>query len=583
MRRTKIICTIGPASDELEVMKRLMTAGMDVARLNFSHGTHEEHRERIKRLRQAAAETGKTVALMLDTKGPEIRTGLVQGDMITLKEGERVILTTEEIIGDSNRFSVSFQGLPRAVSPGNTILIADGIIELKVLAAGDTEIECEVVIGGDLGNHKNLNLPGVSIDLPALTEKDISDINFGIDQDVDFIAASFIRRAGDVLAIRRLLESREADIEIIAKIENEEGVNNLDEIIKVADGVMVARGDMGVVLPPQDIPLIQKRIIQQCNKAGKPVVTATQMLDSMIRNPRPTRAEASDVANAIFDGSDAVMLSGETAAGKYPLDAVEMMRRIAERTEDALDYKSLLEKRTAVMPNTTTDAISHATCTIAQDLGAAAVITSTSSGFTARMVSKYRPKAPIIAASPNERVRRKLCLIWGVYPLAVLQTDSTDEMIKQAVDTSLAEGLIKCGDLIVITAGVPVGVPGTTNLIKVHVVGKVLARGTGIGNRAVIGKVRLCRTPEEAVQKVSTGDILVTISTDRDYMPALQKAGAIITEEGGLTSHAAIVGLNLGIPVVVGVAGATKILKDNGTVTVDSMRGLIYRGSTTVL
>lgn len=583
MKRTKIVCTIGPASDSLEVMKGLMAAGMDVARLNFSHGTHEDHGERIKRLRQAAAETGRTVALMLDTKGPEIRTGLVQGGLVTLKQGERVTITTEKITGDEQRFSISFQGLPQTVGPGNRIYIADGMIELKVLAAGDTEIECEVVIGGDLGNQKNVNIPGVSLDLPALTEKDISDINFGIDQELDFIAASFIRRAGDVLAIKRLLESRDSDIQIIAKIENEEGINNLDEIIKVADGVMVARGDMGVVLPTQDVPLIQKKIIQECNKAGKPVVTATQMLDSMIRNPRPTRAEASDVANAIFDGSDAVMLSGETAAGRYPLEAMEMMRRIAVRAEEALDYKSLLKKRMAVMPHTTTDAISHATCTTAQDLGAAAIITSTSSGFTARMVSKYRPKAPIIAASPNERVCRQLCLIWGVYPLAVPQTNSTDEMIKQAVDTSLAEGLIRCGDLIVITAGVPVGVPGTTNLIKVHVVGEVLARGTGIGNRAVIGKVRLCRTPEEATKKIGTGDILVTSSTDRDYVPALQKAGAIITEEGGITSHAAIVGLNLGIPVVVGVAGATKILKDDGTITVDSMRGLIYRGSATVL
>lgn len=583
MRKTKIVCTIGPASDSLEMMKSLIEAGMDVARLNFSHGTHEEHEARIKRLRQTAAETGKILAIMLDTKGPEIRTGYIKGDRVILKEGSRVILTTEEMTGDESRFSITNQELPRAVSPGNTIMIADGMLQLEVVSTTDTEIECKVIIGGELGNQKNVNVPGVTLDLPALTEKDIKDINFGIDQEIDLIAASFVRRSSDVLAIRRILESRGADIHIISKIENEEGVNNLDEIIKVSNGIMVARGDMGVVIPAQDVPLIQKKIIKVCNHAGKPVVTATQMLDSMIRNPRPTRAEASDVANAIFDGTDAVMLSGETAAGKYPLDAVKMMSRIAERAEEALDYKSLLLKRIEELPRTATDAISHATCTIAQDLGAAAIITSTKSGFTARMVSRYRPRAPIIAVSPDEKVRRKLCLVWGVQPLGAQEIDNTDQMIKLAVDTSLAEGLIKCGDLIVITAGLPAGVPGTTNLIKVHTVGKVLARGTGMGNRAVVGKVRICTTLEETLEKIQTGDILVAVSTDRDFVPALQKAGAIITEEGGLTSHAAIVGLNLGIPVVVGVDGATKILKDGGTITVDSMRGLIYRGSTTVL
>ncbi|MGB4504149.1 MAG: pyruvate kinase [Syntrophaceticus sp.] len=583
MRKTKIVCTIGPASDSLEMMKNLIEAGMNVARLNFSHGTHEEHEERIKRLHQAAEETQKVLAIMLDTKGPEIRTGYMQGDRVFLQEGSRVTLTTEEIIGDANRFSINNDQLPRAVAPGDTIMIADGMLHLEVLSSTDTEIECKVIVGGELGNQKNVNVPGVALDLPSLTEKDIKDIHFGIDHNVDLIAASFVRRASDVLAIRRILESRVANINIISKIENEEGVNNLDEIIKVSNGIMVARGDMGVVIPPQEVPLIQKTIIRKCNRIGKPVVTATQMLDSMIRNPRPTRAEASDVANAIFDGTDVVMLSGETAIGKYPLEAVRMMSRIAERTEEALDYKSLLVKRGAEMPRTTTDAISHATCTIAQDLGAAAIITSTKSGFTARMVSKYRPRAPIIAVSPDDRVLRKLCLVWGAQPLGVAEIYSTDEMIKQAVDACLAKGFIKCGDLLVITAGVPVGVPGTTNLIKVHIVGEVLARGTGIGNRAVIGKVRICTTPEEALEKVQTGDIMVATSTDRDYVPAIQKAGAIITEEGGLTSHAAIVGLNLGIPAIVGVDGATKILKDGGTITVDSMRGLIYRGSTTVL
>lgn len=583
MRKTKIVCTIGPASNSIEVIRELINAGMDVARLNFSHGTHEEHRASIIKLRQAAAETGKNIAVMLDTKGPEIRIGVLKGGKVTLKEGSQVVLTTEEVEGDETRISVTYKGLPSAVQPGNTILLSDGMIGLKVIEAGEKEVKCEVVFGGELTDHKGVNLPGIHLDLPALTEKDIDDINFGIDNDVDFIAASFVRRAADVLAIRRLLESRDADIHIIAKIENEEGVKNLDEIIKVADGIMVARGDLGVEIPAEDVPLIQKRIIEKCNREGRPVVTATQMLESMIHNPRPTRAEASDVANAILDGTDAVMLSAETAAGKYPVEAVKMMVRIAERTEDALDYGQLLQRRAAAAPRTLTDAISHATCTTAQDLGAAAIITSTKSGFTARMVSKYRPRAPVIAVSPVERVLRKLRIVWGVQPLEIKQSANTDEMIKDAIDVTLKKGFIKCGDLVVITAGVPAGVPGTTNLLKVHIVGEVLARGTGIGNQAVVGKVRVCRKPEEAVEKVKTGDILVATSTDRDFIAGMQKAGAIITEEGGLTSHAAIVGINLGIPVVVGVDGATGILKEGDTVTVDSMRGLIYKGVTTVL
>jgi pyruvate kinase len=583
MRKTKIVCTIGPASDSLDVMKKILVAGMDVARLNFSHGTHEQHTERLSRLHQATAEAGKTLAIMLDTKGPEIRTGMFQGGKVTLNQGERVTITTEQLIGDARRFYVTYQKLPLSVRPGNSILINDGLINLRVLSTSEQEVECEVVAGGEISDQKGVNLPGVFVDLPSVTEKDIADINFGIDHEVDFIAASFIRQASDVIAIRRVLEARESDIHIIAKIETEEGVHNLKEIIKVSDGIMVARGDMGVVMPTEDVPMIQKKIIERCNRIGKPVITATQMLESMVHSPRPTRAEASDVANAILDGTDAVMLSGETASGQYPVEAVAMMARIAERTEKDLKYEQLLKRQGAEAPPRVTDAISHAVCTTAQDLGAAAIITSTESGFTARAVSKYRPRAPIVAVTPIEKVRRKLCLVWGVTPLAASNTGNTDEMIDEAVKVALSEGLIKCGDLIVITAGVPVGVPGTTNLLKVHTVGEVLARGTGIGNRAVTGKVRSCRKPEDAITKVHTGDILVAASTDRDFIQAMQKAGAIITEEGGLTSHTAIVGINLGIPVVVGVVGALELLKDDGTVTVDAMRGLIYRGTATVL
>lgn len=583
MRRTKIVCTIGPASEAVEVLEQLINEGMNVARLNFSHGTHEEHLRRVEAIRQAMRNTGRRVAIMLDTKGPEIRTGRLKEEPVFLEEGKRIILTTEDILGDAERISVSYRGLPQDVKPGNMILIADGLIGLRVLSVQGTEIECEVVNGGELGSRKNVNVPGVAIRLPALTEKDVADINFAIDHELDFIAASFVRKASDVLDIRRLLEERGADIHIIAKIENQEGVDNLEEIIQVADGVMVARGDLGVEIPTEEVPLVQKLIIKRCNQAGKPVITATQMLESMIRNPRPTRAEASDVANAIFDGTDAIMLSGETAAGKYPVEAVRTMARIARRAEMSLAFREILEsKRAAAQPNVT-DAISHATCTTAMDLGASAIITATKSGSTARMVSKYRPEAPIIAATPVERVANKLCLVWGVTPIVVRETQGTDEMIEEAIGGSLEAGLIRCGDLVVLTAGVPAGVPGTTNLIKVHVVADVLVRGIGVGNRAVAGRVCLALTPDEAIARLRPGDILVTIATDREFVPAMENAAAIITEEGGLTSHAAIVGLNLGIPVVVGARDATRILKEGETVTVDSIRGLIYRGLTKVL
>lgn len=583
MRRSKIVCTIGPASQSVETLRELISAGMDVARLNFSHGTHEEHLARIEAIRQASRLSQKRVAIMLDTKGPEIRTGNLATETILLQEGEQITLTTEEILGDEKRLSVSYRGLPQDVKAGNMILIADGLIGLKVLRIQGPEIVCEVVNGGEIGSRKNVNVPGVAIRLPAMTEKDVADINFGIDQAVDFIAASFVRRASDVLDIRRLLEDRNADIDIIAKIENQEGVDNLDEIIQVADGLMVARGDLGVEIPTEEVPLVQKQMIDRCNMVGKPVITATQMLESMVRNPRPTRAEASDVANAIFDGTDAVMLSGETAAGKYPVEAVRTMSRIARRTEEAAYYQeNLVGKRIAYKPSVT-DAISHATYTIASDLGASAIITSSEYGTTAKMVAKYRPSAPIIATTRIERVAAKLRLVWGVFPVVVQHTDGTDQMINESIEASLNAGLIRRGDLVVITAGVPVGVPGTTNMIKVHVVADVLAHGTGIGNRAVVGRVCLALSPEEARIRMRPGDILVTRATDRDFTPVIEKAAALVVEEGGLTSHAAIVGLTLGIPTVVGVDDAVRQLTDGEIVTVDSVRGLIYHGATKVL
>lgn len=583
MRRTKIVCTLGPASDSLEIIKQLINWGMNVARLNFSHGTHEEHAKRVEMVRQAAGELGTIIGIMLDTKGPEIRTGLLETDTITLVAGQNIMLTTEEVKGTTERLSISYKGLPGDVRPGTKILIADGLVELEVLYADGTEVSCKIVNGGVIGSRKNVNIPGVVVNLPAVTEKDLADIGFAVANGFDFIAASFVRTSSDVLAVRKVLEESGADLQIIAKIENHQGVENIDEILKVADGVMVARGDLGVEIPTEEVPLIQKMIIQKCNEVGKPVITATQMLDSMINNPRPTRAEASDVANAIFDGTDAVMLSGETASGKYPVEAVAMMNKIGIRTERALGFEEILGRKEISPTRTVTDAISYATCSTALDLGATAIITSTKSGHTARMVSKYRPKARVIAVTPRMDVVRKLSLVWGVMPLLVSETRSTDEMISASIETALTANYIKCGDLVVITAGVPVGVPGTTNLLKVHIVGDVLARGSGIGQHAVTGTVKVVRTAREANENIEPGDILVTISTERDFVPAMEKAAAVITEAGGLTSHAAIVGLNIGIPVIVGVDGATSILKTGDIITVDGARGLIYKGVAKVL
>lgn len=583
MRHTKIVCTIGPATDTLPLMQALIEAGMDVARLNFSHGTPAEHGQRIEFLRQASVAAGKDIAIMLDTKGPEIRIGAFRQGRVTLAAGSRFVLTTREVEGDDGQVQISYPGLPADVRPGSVILLADGAIELAVESAAAGEIVCRVVHGGELSDRKGVNVPGVTVNLPAVTEKDIADIRFGLAKGVDCIAASFTRRAADVLAVRRILEEAGSDCEIIAKIENQDAVENIDEIIRVSDGIMVARGDLGVEIKPEEVPLIQKMIIEKCNKAGKPVITATQMLESMLGSPRPTRAETSDVANAIFDGTDAVMLSGETAAGHYPVEAVRTMARIALRTESALKYDDILARKTTAPLRSITDAIGHATCHTAQDLGADAIITATTSGHTARIIAKYRPQCPIIAVTPEDKVVRKLALTWGVIACKAEPMENTDEMFRVAVQGALDTGLVEPGDLVVITAGIPMGITGTTNLIKVHVVGDVLARGTGIGTRAVSGTVRLVRRPQDIGAIFTAGDILVTAGTDSSYIPLFKKASAVVTEEGGLTSHAAIVGMNMGIPVIVGVEGAARLLPDGAVVTVDSVRGLIYRGLAKVL
>ncbi|MDQ8738544.1 pyruvate kinase [Paenibacillus sp. LHD-38] len=584
MRKTKIVCTIGPSSESLENTKKLIKAGMNVARLNFSHGDFEEHGNRIKNIRIANAELGTSVAVLLDTKGPEIRLGKLKEEPIELNQGETVTLTTEEILGDRNRVPITYNNLPNDVTIGSTILIDDGLIGLTVEEVQGTEIVCRIVNSGPIKSKKGVNVPGVKISLPGITEKDANDIVFGIEQGVDFIAASFVRKASDVLEIRELLERHNAGhIQIISKIENQEGVDNLDEILEVSDGLMVARGDLGVEIPAEEVPLVQKNMIKKGNRVGKPVITATQMLDSMQRNPRPTRAEASDVANAIFDGTDAIMLSGETAAGRYPTESVQTMARIAERAEAALEYREMFTKQANAQQTSVTEAISQAVANSALDLRAKAIITSTKSGFTARMVSKYKPKAPIIAVTTDEKVLRRLSLIWGVFAVLGPDADTTDEMFENAVKGGMSTGFLNLGDTVVITAGVPVGRAGTTNLIKIHHIGELLAQGQGIGSQTAIGKIVVARTPEEAIAKTTQGSILVTISTDKEYMPAFEKAGAVITEQGGITSHAAVVGLNLGIPVILGIANATEVLQDGMEVTIYGETGVIYHGQSKVL
>ena len=582
IKRTKIVCTLGPASQSEDVLRELILNGLNVCRFNFSHGSHEEHKGRIDMVKKVREELNKPIAILLDTKGPEIRTGNFADPEVLLEEGSEFTITMDEVVGTKEICTVSYKGLADDVKEGDTILIDDGLVGLRVKSVENGNIKCIVENSGIVKNHKGVNVPGVKINLPAITPKDVSDIEFGIREGIDMIAASFVRKASDVLAIREILEKNNAgDVLILSKIENQEGVENIDEILQVSDGIMVARGDLGVEIPTEEIPIVQKMIIKKCNELAKPVITATQMLDSMIRNPRPTRAEVTDVANAIYDGTDAIMLSGETAAGKYPVEAVKVMASIAKRIEQTLDYDRMLKEKGSKNV-TVTDAISHATCTTAVDLNASAIITSTSSGYTAKMVSKFRPQAPIIAATSNEAVMRRLALTWGVCPIKSALAGNTDEVIEKSIEASIESGYVKNGELVVITAGVPVGVSGTTNLIKVHVISEVLGNGVGIGNGTVEGRVRVANDNGE-IKDFKKGDIIVAKTTDKDMNGYIEDAAAIVTEFGGMTSHAAIVGLNLNTPVVVSVADITKTVKDGDIVTVDAKAGIIYKGSSRVL
>ncbi|HKM00558.1 MAG TPA: pyruvate kinase [Sedimentibacter sp.] len=584
MRKTKIVCTIGPSSQDEGIFRELVLSGLNVARLNFSHGTQIEHKEKIDTIKKIREELKSSTAIMLDTKGPEIRLKDFENGQVELIKDQEFILTTRDIIGNDKIVAVTYEQFPQDVKPGDKILIDDGLISMEAIEIiNDTDIKCLVKNAGIIKNKKGINVPNVNINLPSLTDKDISDIKFGIEQEIDYIAASFIRNADDVIAIRRVLDDENADhIMIISKIENRQGVENIDEIIEVSDGIMVARGDLGVEIPAEEVPLVQKMLIKKCNDAGKPVITATQMLDSMIRNPRPTRAEVSDVATAIFEGTDAIMLSGETASGCYPVEAVITMARIAVMIEKSLNYDELLTSKNS-STHSITDSISYATCKSCLDLKASAIISATSSGYTAAAVSKFRPIAPIIAATQSQEVMRKLQLNWGVYPIQIEKLYSTDLIIEKSVEKALELGYLKNGDLTIITAGVPVGVSGSTNLLKIHIVSELLYKKVGVGKETVFGTAVVANNVNDLKNKFDDGDIIVMHSTYKEVVEYMERASAIIVEEGGLTSHAIIAGLNLGKEVIVGAEDCTKKIKDGELLTVNGKLGVVYRGQANIM
>ena len=579
MRKTKIVCTLGPATDDENVMRQLMLEGMSVARMNFSHGSHEEQKTRLDMVKKLRKELGLPVAALLDTKGPEIRIGDIDGGKVELKKDQTFCLTTEEVLGSAEKVSITYKQLYKDVKPGDSILIDDGLIGMEVQKIDGEDIICQVKNGGFISNHKGVNVPGVELKMPFVSQKDYEDIVFAAEQDYDFIAASFTRTADDILEIRKILEEKGGQyIHIIAKIENMQGVENCEEILRVADGIMIARGDMGVEIPLEEVPVIQKKLIRLALKASKPVITATQMLDSMMKNPRPTRAETSDVANAIYQGTGAIMLSGETAAGAYPIEAVRTMAKIAERTERDIDYSREFKPRKLAERPDVTSAISHATCTTAMDLNAAAIVAVSKSGRTVGRIAKYRPSCPIIGCVTHERVCRQLNLMWGVIPVEMQEEDTAEELFDHAVELAEDRGFISRGDLVVITAGVPLGLSGTTNMLKVQVAGNTLITGRGCNALKASGNVCVCSSPTEFGKKFRAGDIVVASLTDNDMMDKLKDAAGIITETGDRYSHAAIVGMALDIPVIVNAENATKILKSGTFVTMDAEQGLVYSG-----
>ena len=579
MRKTKIICTLGPSTDKDGVLRELVANGMNVARFNFSHGSYEEHKGRLDMLKAVRAELNKPVAALLDTKGPEIRLKEFKNGVEMLEAGQTFTLTTREVEGTKEICSITYKDLPQDVHEGGTIMLDDGLIKLAIKSVTDTDIVCEVLNSGKIKTKKGVNVPGVHLSMPYLSQRDRDDIIFGVQQGFDFIAASFVRTAQDVYDIRNLLNEYDSNIRIIAKIENREGVDNIDSILSAADAVMVARGDLGVEIDFTELPGIQKSVIDRSFSFGKPIVTATQMLDSMMVNPRPTRAEISDVANAIYDGTSAIMLSGETAAGDYPVEALKTMSAIAERTENEEHYRA---QRHAEIQISVSDATAHAACLTAKDVNAAAIVTVSESGNTARLLSKYRPKQPIIACVMDEQVQRQLSLSWGITSLLMGPAHSTDELIEMSTALAEKNGYLHNGELAVVTAGVPVGVSGTTNMIKIHMVGNCLATGVGVGRGktdlvSASGKACVCRTLEEVKAKFRPGMVLVVPSTTNEMLGYVRDAAALVVEEPGLNSHAAIVGNSLLKPTIVGAAGACSHIRDGLDIAVDCAHGSVQR------
>lgn len=575
MRKTKIICTLGPASDTPEMMEALIKSGMNVARFNFSHGSHQEHKGRLDTLKAAREKLDIPVGALLDTKGPEIRLKTFAEGKEVLEAGQTFTLTTREVVGSKEICGISYRNLPQDVKVGTTIMLDDGLIRMTTLEVTETDIVCRVENGGPIKDRKGVNVPGVHLSMPYMSKQDREDILFGIQEGFDYVAASFCRSAQDVLEIRRLLDEHQSNMRIIAKLENQEGVDNVDEILAVADGIMIARGDMGVEIDFTEIPVIQKDLISRALSVGKHVITATQMLDSMSANPRPTRAEITDVANAVYDGTSAVMLSGETAAGKYPVETLQTMAAIAERTEQDINYFGRMKEMTASIRLGIGGATAHAACTTAVDTNATAIITVTTSGATPRLISRFRPDTPIIACVMNEDVRRQLSLTWGVTPLIMDYVGSTDEMIEGSVKAAQEAGLIQDGDLVVVTAGVPAGIAGTTNMMKVHLVGSSLITGAGVGERGTKGTLCVCRNVADVKSKFHPGAILVVPHTNNEMLPYIREAAGIIAEENGLGSHAAVVGLSLNKPVIVGAIGATRTLHDGMKVSMDCRQGAV--------
>ena len=585
MRKTKIVCTLGPASDSEEMISRLMDAGMNVCRLNMSHGSYEEQAERIARVKRLREEKNIPVAILLDTKGPEVRTKTVEGGKVTLEAGGEFILTSREIEGNAHEVSITYPKMVELVHVGTRVLIDDGLLAMEVVRIENgTDIVCSVTNGGVLGNRKGISVPEVDLQMPSIGEKDRSDIIFGIEQGIDLIAASFVCRPSDVLTIRKLCaDNGGSHVQIFSKIENRMGVDNFDDILKVSDGIMVARGDLGVEVDMEEVPVLQKQFIHKCNVAAKPVITATQMLDSMIRNPRPTRAEASDVANAIIDGTDAIMLSGETAAGKYPVEAVNTMVRIASYIEtrglrhNGETIQHDVAKASSV--RTVANAVSYACCAMAEDLGAAAIITPSNSGTTARMVARFHPDCPVIAPTTSEHTYHQLGLCYGVVPARMEMSENTDEMISTAVDVAYQAGMVKTGDIVVVAAGVPTGVSGTTNLIKAHIVGNVLLRGVGVGAGRASGQVCSVNTLSDLESGFKDGAVIVTKMTTSDMLPYLRKAAAVVVESTDENCHAAVACQALGLPLFMDRTGqACHMLKSGMLVTVDAEQGFIFNG-----